>query len=135
MLAHNGSSGVMVIGGEGGSGPNKMRLFKNREHMTFDDVANMKADQEFEVTQDDEGILHYPTKVVLFSNVHHLSIQFPSNHANEDETKIYYVGLRGDFTEGSRVGVVNAVYEARPMAQDHKADVDQLGMGASRPGF
>ena len=35
--------------------------FKNRPHMTFDDVSGA-ADQEFEVVQDDEGRIQYPTK-------------------------------------------------------------------------
>lgn len=35
--------------------------FKNREHMTFDDAGG-KADQEFDVVQDDEGRIQYPTK-------------------------------------------------------------------------
>ena len=50
----------------------------------------------------------------------HLSIHFPSNLGDEDETKVYYIGLRGEFFEAARTGVVNAVYESRPMMKDHK---------------
>ena len=37
--------------------------FKNRPHMTFDDV-NMAADQEFELHRDTDGTLEYTTKYV-----------------------------------------------------------------------
>ena len=52
---------------------------------------------------------------MTFSNVSHLSLHFPSNLSGDDdnETKIYYIGLRGDFTVAQRTGVVHAVYEAR----------------------
>merc|ERR1719356_1374623 len=89
--------------------------------MTFDE-ARGKPDQEFELVADHEGQVEYPTKIVNFSSVSHRSIHFPSNLGGEDETKVYYIGLRGEFTKAERTGVVNAVYEARPMIGDHKAD-------------
>ena len=52
--------------------------------------------QEFELVQDDEGIIEYATKVVTFSSVHHLSLHFPTNFG-EDVTQIYYIGLKGEF--------------------------------------
>ena len=109
------------MGGQDGFHPSKVKLFKNRPHMTFDD-AQAKCDQEFELVQDHEGTLEYTTKVVTFSSVHHLSLHFPSNFG-EDVTEIYYIGFKGEFTPGHRTGVVNAVYEARPMLEDHKQDL------------
>jgi hypothetical protein len=86
--------------------------------------------QEFELVQDDEGIIEYATKVVTFSSVYHLSLHFPTNFG-EDVTQIYYIGLKGEFTKENRAGVVNCVYEARPMMKDHKQDVkeDNLAKG------
>lgn len=63
-----------------------------------------------------------------FSSVSHLSLHFPSNVSGGDETKVYYVGLKGDFTQAQRIGVVHAVYEARPLAKDHKQDIKEFGM-------
>jgi len=113
--------GLIVMGGEEGTHPAKVRLFKNRPHMTFD-MAAAKADQEFDLVQDDSGTIEYAPKVVTFSSVHHLTLHFPSNLGGDDETKVYYIGLKGEFTKAERTGVVNAVYEARPMIGDHKAD-------------
>ena len=79
------------------------------------------ADQEFDLVRDEQGVVEYNPKVVTFSSVHHLSLHIPSNFG-ADETKIYWIGLKGEYTEAQRTGVVNAVYEARPMMQDHKQD-------------
>jgi len=115
--------GLIIIGGEDETHPSKVRLFKNRPNMTFDH-ASTKADQEFDLVRDEQGNVEYNTKVVTFSSVHHLSLHFPSNFGGDDsdETKIYWIGLKGEFTEAQRTGVVNAVYEARPMLKDHKQD-------------
>lgn len=78
--------GLIIIGGEDNKHPSKVRLwvythpeiyifisyrylsldilfirFKNRPHMTFDDVA-APADQEFNLIQDYTGTTEYATK-------------------------------------------------------------------------
>ncbi|XP_028162754.1 PITH domain-containing protein CG6153 isoform X2 [Ostrinia furnacalis] len=57
--------------------------------------------------------------VVTFSSVSHLSMHFPSNFGAES-TKIYYIGLKGEWTPGHRHGVTICTYEARPNLDDHK---------------
>jgi len=37
-------------------------------------------------------------RAARFNSVHHLSILFPTNFGAET-TKVYYIGLRGDFME------------------------------------
>lgn len=79
--------------------------------MNFDDTK-IEADQEFEIMQDITGTLEYPLKliflllflllnlhffrIVKFSNVFHLTIHIPKNYG-ADTTKVYYIGLRGEF--------------------------------------
>ena len=91
----------------------QVRLFKNRENMSFDD-AGAAADQEFSLVRDTDGSVQYKTKVeedtlgilaidyvsqvVTFSSVHHLTLHFPTNFG-ADNTKIYYIGLAGEFTQ------------------------------------
>lgn len=53
--------GIILIGANDNSHPKKLRLFKNRERMTFDDVRR-PADQEFELQRDLTGVLEYSTK-------------------------------------------------------------------------
>jgi hypothetical protein len=54
--------GIRIIGANDDSHPKKVRLFKNRPKMTFDDV-NGKADQEFELEKDLQGLIEYNTQV------------------------------------------------------------------------
>ena len=59
--------GLIIMGGQQGFHPSKVKLYKNRPHMTFDD-AQSKCDQEFELVQDTDGVVEYATKVVTFSS-------------------------------------------------------------------
>ncbi|XP_018319562.1 PITH domain-containing protein GA19395 [Agrilus planipennis] len=110
--------GIVVIGEDSASHPSKMRLFKNRPHMTFDDVG-ATPEQEFDLQIDSQGSLEYSPRVVTFNTVYHLSIHFPTNFGS-DKTRIYYIGLKGEFSEGHRHGVTLCTYEATPNVMDHK---------------
>lgn len=112
--------GIVVIGGMDDTAPSKLRLFKNRPHMTFDDTA-AQADQEIQLSKDSEGVVEYPTKIVKFSNVYSVSLHFPNNFG-EDCTQIFYIGLKGDFTEGQREGILITNYESAANPADHKLD-------------
>lgn len=114
--------GFVVIGGEGDFHPSRVRLFKNRPHMTFDDVE-VEADQEFEMHSDENGTLEYPTRIVKFSSVSHLTMHFPSNFG-ESTTKIYYIGLKGEYSIPHRHGVTICSYETRPNISDHKSSLE-----------
>lgn len=113
--------GIRIIGANDDSHPKKVRLFKNRPKMTFDDVT-AKADQEFELEKDLTGSIEYNTQVVKFNSVHHLSLHFPTNFG-EETTRIYYIGLRGEFSEAHHHGVTICTYESAPNATDHKNNV------------
>ncbi|EDW12950.1 PITH domain-containing protein CG6153 isoform X1 [Drosophila mojavensis] len=110
--------GIIIRGSNDNTHPNRLKLFKNRPKMTFDD-ARGKADQEFELTRDCRGEVEYSPKVVTFSSVHHLSLYFPSNYG-DDVTRIYYIGFRGEFTEAHFHGVTICNYESRANISDHK---------------
>ncbi|XP_040071444.1 PITH domain-containing protein CG6153 [Ixodes scapularis] len=109
---------ILVMGGESGSHPSKIRMFKNRPRMTFDD-ARAEPEQEFELHPDNTGTLEYPVKIVKFSSVQHLSLHFPSNFG-ADSTRIYYVGLKGEFSEARRQEIPICSYELAPNPADHK---------------
>jgi len=113
--------GIIIIGADDNSHPDKVKMYKNRPHMTFDDTA-VKADQEFELTRDLTGRLEYPIKVVQFASIHHLTLHFPSNFG-ANSTKINYIGLRGEFSEANFHGVTICSYESTPSVSDHKNDV------------
>ncbi|XP_004911675.1 PITH domain-containing protein 1 isoform X2 [Xenopus tropicalis] len=92
--------------------------FKNVPHMSFGDTGR-EADQTFSLNIDVSGNLEYPTKISRFSNVSHLSIHISKNFGAEN-TKIYYIGLRGEWTEAHRHEVTICNYEATANPTDHK---------------
>ena len=63
-------------------------------------------------------------RIVKFSSIHHLSIHIPKSFGG-DSTKIYYIGLRGEYSEGYRHGVTICTYEARPNIADHKTNLSE----------
>ncbi|GFO13334.1 pith domain-containing protein 1 [Plakobranchus ocellatus] len=111
--------GLLIIGGERETHPNKMRLFKNRPNMSFED-AGAAPDQDIDVHVDQEGLIEYKPIVARFNDVSHLSIHFPSNHGNSEKTEIFYIGLKGEFSEAHRHEVTITAYEARANPADHK---------------
>ncbi|KAI0238169.1 PITH domain-containing protein 1 [Lamellibrachia satsuma] len=63
--------------------------------------------------------LEYATKIARFSQTGHLSIHFPRNFG-ADTTKVYYIGLKGDFMEAPHHQITITNYEARANPADHK---------------
>nr|XP_028594718.1 PITH domain-containing protein 1 isoform X2 [Podarcis muralis] len=94
--------------------------FKNIPHMSFGDTAR-EPDQMFSLNRDVTGELEYPTKIARFSNVYHLSIHISKNFGAET-TKIFYIGLRGEWTEPHQHEVTICNYEAAANPADHKID-------------
>lgn len=115
---------VIIIGGENETHPRTMRLFVNKPQMTFDNTS-VKPDKELELSRDEQGSVEYPMPMTKFSSVYHLSIHFSNNFGSaQDKTKIYYIGLAGQFIgHRKEQGVVICTYEARPVPQDHKAEI------------
>ncbi len=90
--------------------------------------------------------IHYippPHRVTKFNGVTSLLMYIPSNFGAET-TKIYYIGLRGEFAQvgnhayiycdddvslqAQRQGIVITSYEARPNPADHKtSDYNPVG--------
>lgn len=121
--------GIVIIGGEGEYHPSRVKLFKNRPNMTFDDVTT-EPDQEFELCIDTHGVHEYSAKVVKFSSVYHLSLHFSSNGRSE-KTMVYYIGLRGEWFPGHQHGVTICTYEMRPQLNDHPREYEEINRTVS----
>ncbi|KAI8468825.1 MAG: galactose-binding domain-like protein [Monoraphidium minutum] len=110
---------LCVIGGGEGRAPNKMRLFINRDDLDFSTVNAMAALQEFDLQEDNAaGAIEYPTQAAKFNGVHTLTLHFQGTFGS-DQSEITFIGLKGDFSERNR-RAVEAVYELRPVPEDHK---------------
>ena len=70
-------------------------------------------------------------RVARFNNCESLSLYFDKNYGAET-TKVCYIGLKGDFTEAQKRGVVICNYESRPQLKDHQQDTkDYSSYGVS----
>ncbi|KHJ81183.1 hypothetical protein OESDEN_19131, partial [Oesophagostomum dentatum] len=67
-------------------------------------------------------VVDYPLKAAKFSNVSHLTLHVQSNFGAE-QTKIYYIGLRGEYLADFRQQITVTTYEAFPMLEDHKGEI------------
>ncbi len=107
--------------GPAASSPRAMRAFVNMPSLDFASVEASagKEAQAWEGLVEGGALIMYPTRVFKFSSVNHLTLYLPSNHGGQPRTRLSFVGLYGDFGQ-TRVGVVNAVYETKPMVADHK---------------
>ncbi|GMS91536.1 hypothetical protein PENTCL1PPCAC_13711, partial [Pristionchus entomophagus] len=114
--------GLCLIGEDGEQCPARIRLFKDREGMSFDDVAGLQPEQEIDLKADPTGSVDYPLKASKFNSLSHLSIHIDRNFGGET-TKMYFLGLRGEYLEDFRQKVVIATYEARAIPKDHKGTI------------
>lgn len=119
-------TGITVIGGPDGASPSKLKVYINRDDLDFATVADLPAVQEWELLENYSGQIEYPMHAAKFSGVHSIDLHFPANFGAA-RTTVTFIGLRGEFTERKRQAV-EAVYESKPMPQDHKVP-EQQGAG------
>lgn len=112
--------GIIISGEDDESHPAEMRLYKNIPQMSFDDTSR-EPEQAFRLNRDPLAELEYPTKIARFSNVQHLSIHISRNFGSES-TRVYYIGLRGEYTEAHRHEITICNYEAAANPADHKVE-------------
>ncbi|XP_028453141.1 PITH domain-containing protein 1 isoform X2 [Perca flavescens] len=112
--------GIIISGENDDSHPAEVRLYKNIPQMSFDDTGR-EPEQAFRLNRDPVAELEYPTKIARFSNVQHLSIHISKNFGAES-TRVYYIGLRGEYSEAYRHEVTICNYEASANPADHKVE-------------
>uniref|UniRef100_H2ZCF5 PITH domain-containing protein 1 n=1 Tax=Ciona savignyi TaxID=51511 RepID=H2ZCF5_CIOSA len=115
---------IALLGGENDTHPKCMKLFKNIPNMCLDQTGK-EADQAFELPHAYTDVLQLPTKIARFSNINHLSIFFPENYGSET-TKIYYIGLTGDFMQAQRQEILITNYELAANPADHKQKLNNM---------
>ncbi|CAB3401657.1 unnamed protein product [Caenorhabditis bovis] len=126
FTGHVKLSGLAISGDENETHPAKIRIFKDREAMSFDD-CRIAADQEIDLKMDANGVVDYPLKASKFANIHHLAIHVAKNFG-ADATRVYYIGLRGEFQHEFRSKIAIATYESRAQLKDHKSEIpDAVG--------
>ena len=115
--------GFVVRGGPGGRAPSAVKIWADRAEgdVDLDNAARKTPTQRFDLAEDLTGDLEYRVDATKFGGgVSAVTMFFPANHANAGATEILFVGFRGEGTGNRRDMIVTAVYEARPMPQDHR---------------
>lgn len=110
----------MIRTSESSNAPQTLKLFVNNDNLDFSTAGDVAATQELNVPQSNE-VQEIPVKRALFNTVRSLGLFFENNWSagEEDETRISYVGFKGEWMKLSREPV-NVLYEAAANPRDHK---------------
>ncbi|KAF3170248.1 hypothetical protein TWF106_007804 [Orbilia oligospora] len=105
--------------------PRTLKLFINRTDVDFSNASSVTPTQTLEIPlvppSSRPEITEIPLKRALFNNVRSLTLFFEENHSydgEEEVTKIWYLGFRGDFMKVGREPVIT-LYEAAANPRDH----------------
>ncbi|KAF2173332.1 hypothetical protein M409DRAFT_62864 [Zasmidium cellare ATCC 36951] len=100
--------------------PMTLKLYVNREGLDFATASDLQPTQTLELPQSNE-IQEIGIKRALFNTVRSLDLFFEDNwsQGEEDETRISYIGFKGEWMKLSREPV-NFLYEAAANPGDHK---------------
>ena len=113
---------ISLLGGHGntagGSGPAKVRLFKNNESIDFDSAEDATPTQALDLHEDYSGPILYPLRASKFQSVTSVTFHFPDSF-DGGATRICFLGIKGEAT-GERRRPVECVYEASAQMKDHK---------------
>ncbi|CAK3892655.1 Hypothetical predicted protein [Lecanosticta acicola] len=102
------------------SAPMTLKVYVNKDGLDFATAADMPPTQTLELAQSNE-VQEVPVKRALFNTVRSLDLFFEDNwgQGEEDETRISYLGFKGEWMKLSREPV-NFLYEAAANPGDHK---------------
>lgn len=117
--------------------PQTLKIYLNRDDLDFGTAASLAPTQTLELAQSNE-IQEIPVKRALFNTVRSLDLFFEDNwgQGEEDETRLSYVGFKGEWMKLSREPV-NFLYEAAANPKDHQmvnGVGERLGSGVDGAG-
>ena len=116
------------------SAPQTLKVYINRDDVDFGTASTLQPTQTFSLSQTSE-IQEVPVKRALFNTVRSLDLFFEDNfgQGEEDETRISYLGFKGEWMQLNREPV-NFLYEAAANPGDHKMVAGVRGEVGSRLG-
>jgi len=89
---------VLLKLGRGSTTPRHLRIYAN--HSTIVDFAEAESESvkphlNISLLEGETGVVEYPLRVAAFTSVHALSLFF-SDAVGGEQSRIYYLGFRGD---------------------------------------
>ena len=102
------------------SSPKTLKLFLNDDALDFATASDKPPTQTLEISQTDD-VQEIPVKRALFNTTRALALFFEDNWSGgeEDETRISYLGFKGDFMRLNKEPV-NFMVELAANPSDHK---------------
>ena len=96
-----------------------LKLYMNRDGLDFSTASELQPTQILELAQSNE-VQEVPVKRALFNTVRSLDLFFEDNwsQGEEDETRISYIGFKGEWMKLNREPV-SFLYEAAANPRDH----------------
>ncbi|KAH7649089.1 hypothetical protein FG379_003654 [Cryptosporidium bovis] len=119
-------SSITIIGGDYGTSPSKVKIYINNENVDFSTVDELEPTQSLDLIEDFCGVIEHNLKANKFQNVNYIVLHFPTA-INSNQTKIYYIQLKGKATKYQRKAV-SAVYESKPNVSDHKNTLESQNL-------
>ncbi|KAI6250177.1 hypothetical protein HI914_01362 [Erysiphe necator] len=107
---------ILIRSSNNGSAPQTLKVFQNRDDLDFSTACELSPVQEFKIPQSSE-VQDIPVKRALFGKVQNLTLFVEDNYGG-DNTKITYLGFKGDWMQLGRAPV-NILYEAAASPRDH----------------
>lgn len=122
---------ILVRTSDSAASPKTLKVFVNASDMDFDTAAEKQPTQTLEIARSNE-VQEIPVKRVHFNNTRSLALFFEDNwsQGDEDETRITYLGFKGDFMKLNKEPV-SVLYEAAANPKDHKV-LQGVGEGVGR---
>ncbi|CAL3972560.1 hypothetical protein PZA11_004351 [Diplocarpon coronariae] len=109
------------------SAPQTLKVFINRDDIDFSAASDLSPTQEFKLSQTSD-VQDIQVKRALFGKVQSLTL-FVEDNYGEDETRISYLGFKGDWMQLGRAPT-NILYEAAANPSDHAVKgmpINQMG--------
>ncbi|KAK3725084.1 hypothetical protein LTR37_000595 [Vermiconidia calcicola] len=111
---------ILIRTSETSSAPQNLKVFINQDNLDFSTASDLPPTQKLDLPQSND-VQEIPVKRALFNTVRSLDLFFEDNwsHGEEDETRLSYIGFKGEWMKLSREPI-NFLYEAAANPQDHK---------------
>lgn len=128
---------ILIRTSNSSSAPLHLKVYPNRDNLDFATATDLQPAQTLELSQTSD-IQEVPVKRALFNTVRTLDLFFEDNWSSgeEDETRISYIGFKGEWMKLSREPV-NFLYEAAANPKDHTLPAgvgERLGSGIGGAG-
>lgn len=119
---------IMVIGGGSSAAhhPAVLKCYVNHENLDFTSIEATRCEQEFNLQVNSAGTAELIAAIHPFTNVSVLTMYFPRNHGQADNTIVGYIGLQGEHTHYRREAV-HTEYEVLCSGQDIVQPEDAVG--------